>query len=66
MTRKRFIKLLMSCGETPKMARAIAYLYNINGTPYKKAYSDYSRKTRVKTAMNSLAEIAKELTGAKQ
>ena len=47
MTRKRFIKLLMSHGETLHSARAIAFMYNATNTPYKKAYSDYLTKTKL-------------------
>ena len=41
MTRKRFVKLLMSYGEKPRDARAIAFKYNACGVPYKEAYRDY-------------------------
>lgn len=58
MTRKRFIKLLMSHGETPKSARAIALLYNASKTPYKEAYSDYLLRTRVKKVMCVLGRVA--------
>ncbi|MBO5969007.1 MAG: hypothetical protein J6S14_10985 [Clostridia bacterium] len=58
MTRKRFIKLLMSHGETPRSARAIAFLYNVSGTPYKKAYSDYCVKTSMQRAFASLGKAA--------
>lgn len=61
MTRKRFIKLLMAHGETPRMANAIAFLYNVNGTPYKMAYANYLLKTRTSRAFASLAEAAKTL-----
>jgi hypothetical protein len=47
MTRKRFIKLLMSQGESRNSAIAIAFLYNATNTPYKKAYLDYLIKTRL-------------------
>lgn len=57
MTRKRFIKLLMSKGEPRNRARVIAFLYNVSGTPYKKAYSDYLLKT-------SLTRAAKAATRA--
>lgn len=48
MTRKRFIKLLMSHGETLYSARAIAFMYNVNNVPYKEAYSEYLLKTSFK------------------
>ena len=55
MTRKRFIKLLMSRGEQRDQARAIAFLYNVSGTPYKKAYSDYLLKTSLKRVAKNLS-----------
>ena len=62
MTRKRFVKLLMSHGETPKSARTIALLYQSNKMPYKKAYSDYLFKTSFKRAMSRMAMSAAEAT----
>lgn len=62
MTRKRFIKLLMSHGETPKSARTIAFLYNSRKIPYKKAYSDYLLKTSFKRAMSRMASSAVKVT----
>lgn len=56
MTRKRFIKLLMSRGVPRNRARAIAFLYNASGTPYKKAYSNYLLKTSFKSAISNLTK----------
>lgn len=44
MTKKRFIKLLMSHGEQINQARSIAFHYNAQRKPYAKAYSDYMFK----------------------
>lgn len=55
MTRKRFIKLLMSHGETLHSARAIAFLCNVKNMPYKKAYSDYLIKTRLTRLSRNLS-----------
>ena len=44
MTRKRFIKLLMSHGKQRNEVEVIAHLYNIWGTPYSKAYRDFLLK----------------------
>ena len=41
MTRKRFIKLLMSHGESKRKAQKIAYMYNVSGKSYKDAYFNY-------------------------
>lgn len=56
MTRKRFIKLLMSRGEPRNRARAIAFLVNANGKPYKKAYATYLLKTSFARATTTLAK----------
>ena len=56
MTKKRFIKLLMSHGEQIHRARAIAFLYNSRNIPYKKAYSDYLIKVRTRRAFSQLAK----------
>ena len=56
MTKKRFIKLLMSHGEQIHTARTIAVLYNSHGIPYKKAYSDYLTKIRINKAFSRLAK----------
>lgn len=56
MTRKRFIKLLMSHGESKRQAQAIAYLYNLRGKSYKSAYADYVLKRSIRLAGECLAE----------
>lgn len=61
MTRKRFIKLLMSHGEQKHKARAIAFLYHSCGTPYREAYSDYLIKIGINKAFSRLAKAAAEL-----
>jgi hypothetical protein len=48
----------MMHGEQRDRARVIAFLYNANGTPYKKAYSDYLSKTSFKRATDTLAKVA--------
>lgn len=50
MTRKRFIKLLMSHGESKRQAQIIAYLYNLRKKPYKSAYADYITKKSLRFA----------------
>lgn len=55
MTRKRFIKLLMSHGETLYSARTIAFMYNATNTPYKEAYLDYLTKTKLKRLARKLS-----------
>lgn len=56
MTRKRFIKILMSRGETPRSARAIARLYNASNKPYKKAYLNYLPEASLKESCDNLAK----------
>lgn len=58
MSKKRFIKLLMSHGEQIHQARAIAFLYNARNIPYKEAYSDYLVKIAMRRAFVQLVEAA--------
>lgn len=58
MSKKRFIKLLMSHGEQIHRARAIAFLYNARNMPYKEAYSDYLVKIRMRPVFAQLVEAA--------
>lgn len=60
MTKKRFIKLLMSNGEQPRRARAIASLYNDLSIPYKKAYSDYLIQSGIARAFSRMGEAAQK------
>lgn len=60
MTRKRFVKLLMSYGEKPRDARTTALRYNTRGVPYKEAYRDY-RLRCVSSAFVRLGASTKEL-----
>lgn len=53
MTRKRFIKLLMSHGESLHSARAIAFLYNSSKTSYKEAYRNYLLRKSIKKVIES-------------
>ena len=53
MTRKRFIKLLMSHGESKRRAHDLAYKYNIFGMPYKSAYANYIVKKSLREAIES-------------
>lgn len=53
MTRKRFIKLLMSHGESKRGAYGKAHLYNILGMPYKNAYANYIVKKSLREAIES-------------
>ena len=61
MTKKRFIKLLMSHGEPIHTARAIAFLYNSRNISYKEAYSDYLTKIVLTKAFSKLSQVAKTL-----
>ena len=61
MTKKRFIKLLMSHGEQPHKARAIAFIYNSYKTPYKKAYSDYLLQVGTKRSFAKLSASCAKL-----
>ena len=61
MTKKRFIKLLMSHGEQINRARAIAFLYNARGIPYKEAYRDYLFRTSFIRSMSKLGEACARL-----
>ncbi len=54
MTRKRFIKLLMSWGESKRRAQTIAYLYHLRGEPYKSAYADYVLKKSLRVCCERL------------
>lgn len=60
MTRKRFIKLLMSHGETPHSARTIAFLYHSKNMSYKNAYSDYLLKTSIKRSFKRISKAVVE------
>lgn len=60
MTRKRFIKLLMSNGEQRNKAQAIAMLYNVSKISYKRAYSDYLLKSGVKKSFVRLGEACRK------
>ena len=76
MTRKRFIKLLMSNGVPIKRARDIAYQYNARKMPYKNAYTHYClkgmRQAFVKIAVstaaltNSLSKVAQTIRKFKE
>ena len=55
MSRKRFIKLLMSKGESLHSARAIAFLYNSSKKPYKKAYQEYLLRHSTQKAFESFS-----------
>lgn len=63
MTRKRFIKLLMSHGESKRKAQKIAYMYNVSGKSYKDAYFNYCgqvffhRERVVRKAENSFSQF---------
>ena len=59
MTRKRFIKLLISRGERPREAIAIALRYNARGVPYKEAWHDYLLKNAILTAFARFERTAK-------
>lgn len=58
MTKKRFVKLLMSHGEQIREARTIALRYNARGIPYKEAYSDYRLKKAVTRAFANASKAA--------
>ena len=61
MTKKRFIKLLMSHGESINRARAIAFLYNSNNIPYKEAYYEYLIRCGLKNAFSQLTKAMVKL-----
>ena len=61
MTKKRFIKLLMSHGESIHSARVIAFLYNANNIPYKKAYYEYLIRCGLKNAFSQLTKTMVKL-----
>lgn len=58
MTRKRFIKLLMSHGKQRNEAQAMAFYYNLRNTPYAKAYSDFLTKHSLSLAFRRFGECA--------
>ena len=56
MTRKRFIKLLMSQGVSRNNAVTIAYCWNLRGVPYERAYRNFLLNHSVKKAFSRLGE----------
>lgn len=59
MTRKRFIKLVMSYGKQRNEANTIAALYRLRGLPYKEAYKDYRLIYGFQSALNNLSKSAR-------
>lgn len=66
MTRKRFIKLLMSKGVQRNKAQEIAALYNSRNIPYAKAYKIYLLSNSAKKAFEALGLHFKEFAKAIQ
>lgn len=64
MTKKRFIKLLMSKGIQRNEAQKIAARYNLRNIPYEKAYSDFLLKNGVSLAFKRLGQQAENLNAA--
>lgn len=62
MTKKRFIKLLMSKGEQRNEAQKIAARFNARKYDYQTAYSDYFIKTQILAAFSKLGRAASEAT----
>lgn len=60
MTKKRFIKLLMSKGESRNKARQIARAFNYCHKPYKKAYSQYLFEVSLKKSFGRLGDAARK------
>jgi hypothetical protein len=58
MTKKRFIKLLMSHGEQISQARKIALYYNSRKIPYATAYPSY----RLENSFKKLGEASKRMS----
>ena len=56
MSKKRFIKLLMSKGIQRNEAQEIAARYNSRNIPYEKAYTDFLLKNGVIFAFKSLGQ----------
>ena len=56
MTKKRFIKLMMSQGASRNGARVLARWYNLRGTPYSDAYSAERNRlsVRISVSLNAL------------
>ena len=61
MTKKRFIKLLMSHGKQPREARMIALRYNARGMSYKKAYNFYYAETSLMRAILKIGKVSIKL-----
>lgn len=64
MTKKRFIKLLMSNGVQRNGAYELAVLYNIKGYSYKRAFRNFRIILRLKRSFVMLADSAKRATRA--
>lgn len=58
MTKKRFIKLLMSTGVQKTEARKIASSYNSRKIPYSEAFSDYLIKEKLVKSFSKLGKAA--------
>ncbi len=64
MSKKRFIKLLMSKGIQRNEAQKIAARYNSCNIPYEKAYSDFLLKNGVAFAFKRLGQYFTNLNAA--
>lgn len=66
MTRKRFIKLVMSCGVQKRMAQKLALHYHAENFSYEDAFSIF-REERFKAALKALeifADVVREIGAA--
>ena len=63
MTRKRFIKLLMSLGQRRNKAQAIAFYYNARNIPYAQAYTEWLLEG-MKSAFRNLSTTAERMSSA--
>ena len=59
MTKKRFIKLLMSQGTQRNEAQIIAMFYNAHNTPYEIAYKYICSRKRIISAIEPITENIK-------
>lgn len=66
MTRKRFVKQLMSVGMQRNEANAIAFCCNLKGVPYQKALTHEKVKYNFRKIGGSIVGLAQEFEQAKE
>ncbi len=64
MTRKRFVKQLMSVGMQRNEANAVAFSYNLKGVPYQKALAHETFKYNLRNIGKALVDFAQSLKQA--